>query len=187
MKFILSRKKKEDYSDEEIIAGYRKDHHNRWIDLLFNRYSHLAFAVAFNYLIDEEEGRDTVMEIFQKLPDDLKRYEIRQFHSWLHRVVRNKCLRKISKKIHAEPAIENLNMECAAVEDPFERYLEHLQEAIAELKDEQRKSIQLFYLEKKSYQEVCEITGYEMNQVKSYIQNGKRNLRILLEKYHHDE
>ena len=60
--------------------------------------------------------------------------------------------------------------------------LQQLEEGITKLNSEQKICVELFYLQNKSYVEVAEITGYELNQVKSYIQNGKRNLKIYLEK-----
>ena len=54
--------------------------------------------------------------------------------------------------------------------------------SLEELNPEQKQCLILFYLEKKSYQEISENTGFSLMQVKSYIQNGKRNLKILLDK-----
>jgi RNA polymerase sigma-70 factor (ECF subfamily) len=56
-----------------------------------------------------------------------------------------------------------------------------LENAIEELSAEQKKCVDLFYLKEKSYVEIAEITGFTLNEVKSYIQNGKRNLKIKLE------
>jgi len=56
-----------------------------------------------------------------------------------------------------------------------------LKEAMTSLNREQGLCVTLFYLEEKSYKEVVEITGFSSNQVKSYIQNGKRNLKLYLE------
>jgi RNA polymerase sigma factor (sigma-70 family) len=185
LKFILSGKKNA-LSDEEIILRFKKDNDARWIDMLFDRFSHLAFAVAFNYLKDEDEAKDVVMDTFHALHNDLKKYEIRQFHSWLHKVLRNRCLRIISKKfdkVEIDPDYGVIN----EAEDPLlEKYLEHLSDAIDKLDDEQRICIKLFYFEKKSYKEITDQTSYDLNKVKSYIQNGKRNLKIILERHHHE-
>jgi RNA polymerase sigma factor (sigma-70 family) len=185
VKFILSGKKN-NLSDEEIILRFKNDGDIKWIDILFDRYSHLAFAVAFNYLKDEDEAKDAVLDIFQKLSSDLKKYEIRQFYSWLHKVIRNKCLRLISKKFIREPLSPDLTAENDEPDQLLEKYLEHLNEALTHLNDEQRICIQLFYLEKKSYKEITEQTSFDLNKVKSHIQNGKRNLKLILEKIQYE-
>lgn len=181
MKFILSGKKLP-LTDEDIVLRYKSDRDQKWIDLLFDRYSHLTFAVAFNYLKDEEESKDAVLEIFQKLSTDLLKYDIRQFHSWLHRVVKNHSLRMISRKMLKEEVKEERFTEVPEQEDVFEKYFDHLKGAISELNEEQRICIEMFYLQKRTYREISDQTSYELNKVKSYIQNGKRNLRILLER-----
>lgn len=181
MRFLLSGRKTP-LTDEEIIARFKAHADQKWIDILFDRYSHLAYAVAFNYLKNDDESKDVVLEIFQKLEYDLITYEIRQFHSWLHRVVRNKCLRQISKKISKEELTPDLIAEDNTESDQLEKYIVQLAEAIKQLNDEQRICIQLFYLEKKSYKEISDQLQYDISKVKSYIQNGKRNLKIILEK-----
>ena len=50
------------------------------------------------------------------------------------------------------------------------------------LNPEQKQTVELFYLQEKSYKEIVDQTGFSMNDVKSYIQNGKRNLKIMLSK-----
>jgi RNA polymerase sigma-70 factor (ECF subfamily) len=57
-----------------------------------------------------------------------------------------------------------------------------LEQSLIELSQEQRHCVTLFYLQKKSYQQISESTGFNYMQVKSFIQNGKRNLRALVEK-----
>jgi RNA polymerase sigma-70 factor (ECF subfamily) len=63
-----------------------------------------------------------------------------------------------------------------------EMQLQQLEVALTHLQDDQRQCLIWFYLEKLSYQQVAERGGYSLMQVKSHIQNGKRNLRLLLEK-----
>jgi len=58
--------------------------------------------------------------------------------------------------------------------------LQQLPNAISNLNTEQRLCINLFYLKEKCYEEISMQTGYSLKQVKSYIQNGKRNLKIYL-------
>lgn len=180
MKFLLSGKK-EELTDEQIIIRYKKDKDQYWVSVLFERYSHLAYAVSYNYLKDEEESKDVVLSFFQKLTEDLLKYEVRTFHSWLHSVIRNRCLRIIGKKIPHYKITENILPNQEEKEDQLAPYIDMLDECIEKLNTEQKNCIQLFYLKKKSYKEISDATGYDILKVKSYIQNGKRNLKIMLE------
>ena len=56
-----------------------------------------------------------------------------------------------------------------------------LAHCIEKLKAEQKSCIQLFYFENKCYREIAERLYMEEKKVKSYIQNGKRNLKICIE------
>ena len=115
------------------------------------------------YLKNEEEAKDAVQHIFLKVLTEVNKYKIDFFKSWLYMVAKNHCLMK-------QELLEN------------ERTYSLLESAIEELNEEQKQCVILFYLQKKSYNEVSEQTGYSLLQVKSYIQNGKRNLKLLLEK-----
>ncbi len=181
MRFLLSGKKNK-LKDEEIIRRYKEDHDLSWIGILFDRYSHLAFAVSYNYLKDEEECKDVVVTVFEKIQADLLKYDVRVFHTWLHTVIRNRCLYEISKKIDKDP-IDVLNLQTdSEQEDELYNYFSLLEESIRSLSEEQQKCILLFYFEKLSYMEISFKTGYEIKKVKSCIQNGKRNLKLILEK-----
>ena len=130
------------------------------------------------------------MQIFEKLMDDLKRQNIKNFKSWLHVVSKNYCLMQLRKKKpvssgesfdNAERTLESTDeMDAIKLKD---EQLNQLEDAIEQLKPEQRNCIKLFYLEKKCYQEVAQNTGFSEKQVKSYIQNGKRNLKLIITQY----
>ena len=152
------------------------------IGVLFDRYSHLVYAVSYNYLKDEDDCKDTVLHIFENLSNDLNKYEIRNFSSWLHVVTKNYSLRLLSKRKETLPIInESFLTEELEEENPeFIIHLPNLSSAIEKLNEEQKICIELFYIKEKSYKEITEQTGYNLNQVKSYIQNGKRNLKLIL-------
>jgi RNA polymerase sigma factor (sigma-70 family) len=173
-----------------LIAEFRQTRNEQCIEILFNRYCHLAFAVCMNYLRSEEESKDAVIEIFERFNKDLLRYEVRDFGHWLHTVTRNHCyhlLKKRKRNIDIEEehpsltqqAVEEFNL--LNTDDEQQRYhIAHLEEALHTLPVEQRICVEQFYLQEKSYEEIEKSTGYSYNQVKSYIQNGKRNLKIYL-------
>lgn len=179
--------------DTELLSKYKESNDKSLVGILFKRYTHLVFGVCRKYLRDEDESKDAVMEIFEKLFTDLLRHEIANFKSWLHTVTRNHCLMKLraNKSKFTVPVEEDGNsLEVVEMnhllhpDDAVEKEtsLKLLEKGISELNEEQRKCVQLFYLEEKSYNEVSVITGYDMLKVKSYIQNGKRNLRLFMEK-----
>jgi len=180
-------------SDLEVIARYRKTGNNECVGELYKRYSTLVFGVCLKYLKDEADAQDAVISIFEKLLDDLHKHEVSNFRSWLHSVARNHCLMALrerqskQKKVIAFQAenvvngTEQIDHEQEA-KQLKETQLNELEEAIQALNEEQRTCIQLFFIEQKCYQEVADISGYTMKQVKSYIQNGKRNLKNILVK-----
>lgn len=147
------------------------------------------FLVCMKYLKDEEEAKDAVMEIFGNLLSGLKKHEIRSFKPWLHAVAKNHCLYHLRSLRHMQQAAGELKKDVLQdmesgyllhLEDDEEHQLKELEDAILMLSREQRICIELFYLKKKPYREIVEITGTPYEQVKSHIQNGKRNLKILL-------
>lgn len=174
-------------SDDELIDRYRKQKDNRFLGELFGRYIRFVFLVCMKYLKNEELAKDMSMQVFEKVMSDLYRFDIENFKSWLHVVTKNACLMHIrSNKHHLLTNIEEKNaaiknMEFLAFEhhnkEEYELRLDQLEKAMSILDDNQKQCIDLFYLKEKSYKEVADITGCSMNQVKSYIQNGKRNLK----------
>lgn len=184
---LFNRKHTSKLSDIELVAEYQKTENSKYVGELFNRYAHLVLGVCLKYLKNSAESQDAVMQIFEKLMDDLKRQNIQNFKSWLHVVSKNYCLMQLRKKKkvnngevfeNAEHTLESTN-EIDEIQVK-EAQLNQLEEAIEQLKPEQRNCIKLFYLEKKCYQEVASNTGFSEKQVKSYIQNGKRNLKLII-------
>jgi RNA polymerase sigma factor (sigma-70 family) len=172
-------------TDQEILKHFHADHNNEWLGSLLERYTLLLYGVSMKYLKDPEEAKDAVQQIFLKVITELHKYEVSYFSSWIYMIAKNHCLMKLRKQkrdisvdLVTEPVIET------EAPDPLkdDRLLLDLQEALQHLNPEQRICIRMFYLEKKSYQVIASETGYTYIQVKSYIQNGKRNLRLLLEK-----
>ncbi len=144
------------------------------------------------YLKNEERSKDAVMQIFEKLFSDLLKHKIENFKPWLHMVVRNHCLGLLRKDQSQQKNEKNLKVEQDFMEFDDENHLtyekEHesnvnnLTNALKQLKSEQKKCVELFYLQEKSYNEIVDLTGFPIKKVKSYIQNGKRNLKLIIER-----
>lgn len=177
-------------SDNELIAKYRETDDKFYVGELYKRYSHLVLGACLGYFRDKDESKDAVIRIFEKLFDELKKREIENFRVWISFVTRNFCISELRKKqVQQGREIEYKYTEAAeeAANDPRlepqpdkEAQLQNLEEAIASLNLAQQTCIRLFYLEGKSYHDIAALTGYAVNEVKSYLQNGKRNLKIIL-------
>ena len=178
-----------DITDQELLEKFYADHNNEWLGILLQRYTLLLLGVSMKYLKNEEEAKDSVQQIFLKVIQELQKYKVEYFKSWLYMVAKNHCLMKIrdrqgkmtteiSDRLSAKPGDET-DMQTLINND---QALDLMADALKELNPEQQQCVTLFYLQKKSYQEVSDETGFSMLQVKSYIQNGKRNLKILIEK-----
>lgn len=188
LKFIKNNTRIQEQDDAALIARYKISGDLESLGQLYNKYMHLVFGVCLNYLKDEEQSKDAVMQIFEELVVKLKIHEVQNFKSWLHVLSRNYCLMAIRKNskhttVSMEDAfVENTEFVHLDLEDTKEEKLTVMERCMEKLPEEQRISVQLFYLEEKCYKEVADLTGYEMLKVKSYIQNGKRNLKICIEK-----
>lgn len=176
-------------TDQQLLERFYSDHNNRWLGILLQRYTLLLLGVCMKYLKNEEESKDSVQQIFLKAITELHKYRVEYFKSWLYMVAKNHCLMKLRDKPGRQTEIkEQMAVTPAESEEGIQthlekdRQLELMDESLQELNKEQKQCVTLFYLEKRSYQEIAEITGFSMMQVKSYIQNGKRNLKILLDK-----
>ena len=176
-------------SDLDLIRQYQLSDNKELIGILFNRYLHLIFGVCLKYHKHEENAKDASMEIFEVLLNKLSTHQIENFKGWLHMVVRNHCLmqlRKTQSKREKEGDIKYLyerdmeSEESMHQDDERETLLNGLENGLKELNVEQRQCLTMFYLEKKSYSEIIEETGFDFKQVKSFIQNGKRNLKNIL-------
>jgi RNA polymerase sigma factor (sigma-70 family) len=174
-------------SDTDLLELYYADKNQEWIGILLERYTLLLLGVCMKYLRDENEAKDCVQQIFLKVLTELAKYRVEYFKSWLYMVAKNHCLMRLRDK--GAKVQKELNENLAALEDTDRQELianeqtyDLLEEALDELNEEQKQCVILFYLKKNSYTQISSKTGFNMMQVKSYIQNGKRNLKIILER-----
>lgn len=172
-------------SDEEVIHRYVHKHEHSAFNCLYERYAHLVLGICFKYLNSADEAKDATQQIFIKLLEDLKRFRIENFKPWILQVSRNHCLMLLRKSIPVSNNTIELgeDMEFEDQEHPVaerEQLITILEQALTTLNTEQRTCVELFYLKKMNYAAIAAQTGYTMMQVKSYIQNGKRNLKNIL-------
>ena len=184
-------KKKEYNSDEELLKHYKQSGNKELFADLFKKHVSVVYGTCLFYLQDKDEAQDATMQLFEKLMLDINNREIDNFKGWLSFVVRNHCISLIRKnksqtkniKSYYEFEYESPNYEeeekINAVSDDI--LLENMKECLPKLKENQRICVELFYLKNKSYQDIANETNFSLNEIKSYIQNGKRNLKLLLE------
>lgn len=185
------RTEKHAFADAELLENFYQEHDNQWLGLLLERYTLLLLGVCMKYLKNEEEAKDSVQQIFLKAITELHKYRVEYFKSWIYMVAKNHCLMKLRDKKGKLMADLSENTAAMAPETQQDEKLQQLEKekrlelmgsALQELGNEQKRCVTLFYLEKQSYHEISQNTGYSILKVKSYIQNGKRNLRIILDK-----
>ena len=181
----------EQYSDATLLDLYKKKKDTKWLGFLFERYALLVFGVCMKYLKQVNDAQDATQHVFEKAFSEIQKYEVVYFKSWIYSIAKNHCLMQLRGKGHQPVLLESFP------EDIFERtdsqksviqnenWLEQqsaeLNQALQEISHDQKICIELFYFQKLSYKEIEQKTGYSFQQVKSHIQNGKRNLRIILE------
>ncbi|MHA4807202.1 RNA polymerase sigma factor [Flavitalea flava] len=175
-------------TDQELLDRYYTDRNNEWLGLLLQRYTLLLFGVCMKYVKQEEEAKDCVQQIFVKIITELPKYRVEYFKSWIYTIARNHCLMKLRDR-HHKPVVLTDSMLAEWDEEggrskhlEKDQLLELMTLSLEELGMEQKQCVILFYLEKRTYQEIADITQFTLMQVKSHIQNGKRNLKLIMEK-----
>lgn len=173
-------------TDHELLHFYYTEKDNKWLGILLQRYTLLLLGTCMKYLKNEEEAKDSVQQIFLKVIDELQKYKVEYFKSWVYMIAKNYCLMKLrDKNIFVEvEQQQHLKIEETdkTIQLQKEETLTNMEHAIQELNEEQKTCVTLFYLQKKSYNQIANSTGFTLMQVKSHIQNGKRNLKLILEK-----
>jgi RNA polymerase sigma factor (sigma-70 family) len=171
-------------TDEQLLVHYRADSDTMWLGYLLQRYTTLLLGVALKYLKNKTQAEDAVQHVFEKVLTHMPKEEILNFKGWLYVLMRNHCLQQLRDKTYNtdETALQYVPMQETDTEEIKwqEHTIQQMNEAIELLSEEQRKTITLFYLKKLSYEQIIAQTGFTFMQVKSYIQNGKRNLKTIL-------
>lgn len=178
-----------DLSDTELIERFRHSHDAKYLGHLYLRYTHLVLGLCFKYFKNEAEAQDAVMDIYEKLSKELKKHNVDHFKSWLYMLSKNHCLqvlRKDKQNYKKQDAFEvflsnsmETDVEMHLIErKEKESLLLKLEKTLPLLKDSQYDCVKAFYLDSKSYQDIADELNISLKEVKSNIQNGKRNLKI---------
>ena len=174
-------------TDDELLRLYQTTRDLAWLSTLYLRYAPLIYGVCLKYLKDKDEAKDAVMQIHEKLIESLLQHTIVNFRGWLYVNARNHCLMQLrSQKGKITVEISSFLMENEQEQHPgeeieLEQRIVKLEKCIETLEGDQQQCVKLFYLHEKCYKDIADETGFNLNKVKSYIQNGKRNLKICME------
>jgi len=170
------------------VQQYAETGEQELLATVYMRYYDLVYGVCMKYFKDEEAAKDATMNIYEELIKKLRQHKVDNFKSWLHVLTRNHCLQVLRK---------NKNINVVEFDGAFmqsgpiihhdvaaerEMQLTSMENCIETLGNEQKQTIKLFYLESKCYNEIADATGLEWNKVRSLIQNGRRNLKLCMEK-----
>jgi RNA polymerase sigma factor (sigma-70 family) len=179
-------------SDEELALAYFRTGNREYVGELFEKHVKTVYGVCLFYLKDKDAAKDAVMQIFEKLLTELRKLEVKNFKGWLSFVVRNFCISEIRKnksKHFVSDSYLDFELKGAVLEEEEaiesvseETMLAYLRDSLHLLKPKQKVCVEMFYLKAMSYQDISKQCGFSLNEVKSLIQNGKRNLKIMIEK-----
>ncbi len=184
----MNNSKYQHISDTELLNRFYAGHDNEWLGVLLERYTMLLLGVSMKYLKNEEAAKDAVQQVFLKAINELHKYKVEYFKSWIYMIAKNYCLMKLRDKDRFSAELNEQALKTPAEPEEKNSYIEkdktldNLSMALLQLNKEQQLCVTLFYLEKKSYLEISQQSSLDILQVKSHIQNGKRNLKIIMER-----
>jgi RNA polymerase sigma factor (sigma-70 family) len=174
--------------DRDLVTLYKQTLDTEVLGALYQRYMELVFGVCYKYLKERETARDAVMAVYEEIAEKLKKHEVDNFKSWLYTVAKNHCLMQLRSPRHLKTReftgelVQNEENVHLNGELEKEENFQKLEKCLQGLSKDQEQTVRLFYMEQKCYKEISEITGHDWNQVRSFIQNGRRNLKICMDK-----
>lgn len=185
--FKIFKKRQEQTPDQALIQAFKEKGDLQIFAVLFERYVELLYGVCLKYLKNEAEAEEMVMALFEIVADKVLHHKIDQFKNWLYVVTKNQCLQHLRKKSNIIfEQLPEASMQFVDEWHPFNQDMEilegFLEPCLNLLPDKQRLCLELFYLNDHSYKEIAEQQGETVDKIRSYIQNGKRNLKICIEK-----
>lgn len=183
----FTKKISSSFSDTELVTQYRNGGSLSVLGDLYSRYMEMVYGVCLKYLKDPDDAQDSVMSIFEELVTKLRQHSVENFKSWLYTLAKNHCLMKLRSQKKApltkmdEAFVQS--EEDLHLKDVLDReeHFRQLDECMEQLGENQRKVIEAFYLKGKCYNEISAETGIEWKAVRSYLQNGRRNLKLCME------
>ena len=182
-----------DIEDNALLQYFYADKNNKWLGILLQRYTGMLLGVCMKYLKNEDNAKDAVQQVFLKAINELQKYKVDYFKSWIYMVAKNHCLMqlrssgKYDTELNENTYIKDNSEETIQLQVQKEHSLNNLEKALLQLNEDQSVCVTLFYLQKKTYTDIVACTSYNLLQVKSNIQNGKRNLKIIMQRMQNND
>ncbi len=188
---LLPEKNVNHIEDKDLLERFYNDHDNQWLGILLPRYTLLLFGVCMKYLKNEDDAKDAVQQIYFKVISELPKYKVEYFKSWIYMIAKNHCLMQLRNMVNKVALDEKMDLlDTASTEinhsDNIDFSTEQLNSAMQQLNEVQRETLKLFYLNKRSYREIAASMNLSLMQVKSFIHNGKRNLKQIITSFKHE-
>lgn len=185
---LIFKAKNSALCDEDLLNQFLNSANQEVYGTLYSRYIPLVYGLGLKYLQNREEAEDAVMQIYEETVAKVANYDIKNYRTWLYSVAKNHCLQLLRKNENRsfEPILPEI-MESEEFlhlldETQDEETIAALTHCLKTLTEEQQSCIKSFFFENCSYADIVDSTGYALSKVKSYIQNGKRNLKICMVK-----
>ena len=173
--------------DRELYQLYIQEKNSKWLGILLERYTLILLGVCMKYLRNQEDAKDAVQTVFESALKRIQQHQVENIGGWLYKIAVNECLMRLRKKdifsTEVSDALPDLQDKDEANSIEIrEIKLNHLEKFIDLLPTEQKECLEKFYFQKHTYEKITALTGFNLKQVKSYIQNGKRNLKLMYQK-----
>lgn len=185
---LIHRQKTTSATDADLLQQFQRDQLEDALVTLFERYLELIYGLCLKYLGTEAGAQDAVMDIYVALRQKVPQHDIGHFKNWLFTFVRNHCLMELRRQ--KKSPVANLStefMQSEAIWHPVseaetrEAEFERLENCLGHLNVQQKTCVELFYYQGLSYKEIAEQRTETVGKVRSYIQNGRRNLKNCIE------
>ena len=172
--------------ESSLLLKYLKTNDLSYLLELYRPYMHLVYGLAFKYVKDPKQSQEIVYCIFKKLIKDIKRQEVRVFGNWLYNLSLDFCKqwrdrgRTESDQIVALGGSTQTPVEFYddKDDDSFEEEISSMEDEVMRIKSQQEKCSQLFFKEQRCFQEIADITGWEVSEIKYHVKNAKRKTNI---------
>ncbi len=180
----------EKYAMELIIAKV-KEGDTAAFNVLIDEYKSMAFTLAMKLMKSREDAEEVTQDAFLKAYKKISQFEGKsKFSTWLYTIVYNTALTKLRKKklpIDNSEFNQEDNLSSYSESDNEWRKLQkqerssYIKQALNRLSREDQVVITLFYLNERSLQEICEITTWELSNVKVRLFRARKRLLKALE------
>lgn len=173
--------------DNLSVEKYLQSRDPQYWGTLYEKYRQPTFLLCMRIVRNVEEAKDLAAETFIKAFEHLERFKPgHPFLPWLSRIATNLCVDHLRRRnrFRFQAVAENhvvANSDGESSAEDQEELKTRILKAIKMLKRAQRRCFCLFYIHRLSYQEISELTGYSLQQVRSHIQNGRRKFKICME------